>query len=839
MKYPAMLCLILASVSAAQAASENEHVSTNNSTSDNDYVFDKDLFRGGRFSEELLGRLTRPNSILAGQYKMDIYINSQFSEQYNIDFIEQPDGSVKPCLTPEMLTAIGLKNVENAEGTCKLIEQVAKGSSTYVDASRFRLEFTIPQMLLNKVPRGYVNPRELDTGSSLGFANYIANYYHVSYSDNEMRDRDSVWASLNGGLNLGSWQYRQLSNINWDKEGGSKWNNIRSYVQRPLPLIQSQLMMGELITNGRFFSGLDYNGVSLSSDERMLPDSMRGYAPTIRGVATSNAKVSVTQNGTEIYQTTVVPGAFEINDLYPTSYSGDLIVTITEADGSVSHFSVPFSAVPESMRPGISRYSVEIGKTRDSGEEAPFSDLIWQRGITNSITSNMGLRISDGYQSALIGGVYGSYLGSFGVDATYSRADLPDEGYTEGWMAHLAWSKTFQPTSTTVSLAGYRYSTDGYRDFSDVLGLREAWKRGEADDWQSSTYRQLARFDVSVSQSLQSYGNIFLTGSAQSYRGDRNKDMQLQFGYSNTFAYGIAMNLSVGRQRTGSYNDDEGSMQTMTSLSFSIPFGSGPRAADLTNSWTHSSDGGDQYQTAVSGMVDEAMTTNYNLNVTRDQENKQTTVGGNLQKRTTFATLGVNASQGQGYWQASGNAQGAFVAHSGGLTMGPYLGDTFALVEAKGATGAKIYSSQQVVIDSNGYALVPAVTPYRYNRISLDPQGMEGDAELVDSEKQIAPVAGAGVKVVFRTRTGTALLIRTRFKDGQPVPLGADVLDEKGDIVGMAGQGGQIYVRAEKTEGELVVRWGDDAEDKCRMPYKFPAAKQGNALLKLDAVCVN
>jgi len=135
--------------------------------------------------------------------------------------------------------------------------------------------------------------------------------------------------------------------------------------------------------------------------------------------------------------------------------------------------------------------------------------------------------------------------------------------------------------------------------------------------------------------------------------------------------------------------------------------------------------------------------------------------------------------------------------------------------------------------------LVPAVTPYRYNRISLDPQGMEGDAELVDSEKQIAPVAGAGVKVVFRTRTGTALLIRTRFQDGQPVPLGADVLDEKGDIVGMAGQGGQIYVRAEKTEGELVVRWGDDAEDKCRMPYKFPAAKQGNALLKLDAVCVN
>ncbi len=74
------------------------------------------------------------------------------------------------------------------------------------------------------------------------------------------------------------------------------------------------------------------------------------------------------------------------------------------------------------------------------------------------------------------------------------------------------------------------------------------------------------------------------------------------------------------------------------------------------------------------------------------------------------------------------------------------------LVEAKGAEGAKVYNSSQLEINDSGYALVPAVTPYRYNRISLDPQGMDGDAELVDSEKQVAPVAGAAVKVVFRTR---------------------------------------------------------------------------------------
>lgn len=835
-----MFCLLLAYISCARGAT-NENT---NDTSGDDYYFDPALFRGGKFSQKSLERLAKSSSILPGHYKMDIYINGRYSNQYDINFVEDRDGTAKPCFSLDMLSEIGLKipdkpsEKEKGTDTCKFLEDVVKNTSVYVDSSRLRLEFSIPQVLLNKTPRGYVNPKELDSGVSLGFANYTANYYHVAYSEGDTKDRDSIWLSLNGGINLAGWQYKQLSNMNWDKEGGVDWNNIRRYVQRPLPALGSQLSGGQLITNGRFFSGMSYDGISLSTDDRMLPDSMRGYAPVIRGVATTNAKVSVKQNGLEIYQTTVAPGAFEINDLYSTSYSGDLNVTVTEANGSVSQFTVPFSAVPESMRPGISRFSIEAGKTRDSGENAFFSDVNWQRGLTNSITVNSGLRISDGYQSMLLGGVYSSFLGAFGADISYSRADLPDAGNTDGWMAHFTWSKTFQPTSTTISLAGYRYSTAGYRDLIDVLGIRDAWKHGDADDWQSNTYRQISRFDVSLNQSLEHFGNLSLSGSIQNYRGGREKDTQMQLGYSTTLPYNITMNLSVGRQRTGSYDENESRMQTIASLSFSIPFGSGPRSVDLTGSMMHSSDGGNQYQTTVSGMLDQDMTTNYSLNVSRDEENHQTTTGGSIQKRTSFASLGANASQGKGYWQVAGNAQGAVVLHAGGITAGPYLGDTFALVEAKGAEGAKIFSSQQAVISRNGYALVPAVTPYRYSHISLDPEGMEGDAELIDSDKQIAPVAGAGVKVVFRTRTGAALLIQSRFNDGQPIPLGADVVDEDGEIIGMVGQGGQVYVRTEKMKGKFVVRWGDEPEDSCHLPYSVPESSQGQHLVKFTAVCV-
>ncbi len=217
----------------------------------------------------------------------------------------------------------------------------------------------------------------------------------------------------------------------------------------------------------------------------------------------------------------------------------------------------------------------------------------------------------------------------------------------------------------------------------------------------------------------------------------------------------------------GGYKDNSDDMQTVTSLSFSFPLGgNGPRVPSLSNSWTHSTDGSSQLQSSLTGMLDEAQTTNYSLNVMRDQQYKQTTLSGNMQKRFSQTTVGLNASKGG----ITGRRPETYKARWPSMAAAS-LSDLIwvkrsPLVEAKGAEGAKVYNSSQLEINDSGYALVPAVTPYRYNRISLDPQGMDGDAELVDSEKQVAPVAGAAVKVVFRTRPGKALLIKSRMADG-------------------------------------------------------------------------
>lgn len=804
---------------------------------DDDYIFNPDLFKGSNFDLSALEAVSKRGAVAEGTYKLDVYVNNTLLGNYDVTYSKNGD-KIQPCFSDELINDIGFKERKKQEikTSCTFLDEVTSNYSVSNELSSLKLKLTIPQAALVKRPPDYVNPDNFQTGTTVGFFNYSSNIYHVNYSDTTNQKLDSVWLSLTGGINFATWQYRQMSSVNWSKEDGYQWKNVRRYVQRPIVSMNSQFMAGQLITNGSFFSGMSYNGINLATSEAMLPQSQRGYAPVIRGVATSNARVTVRQNGIDIYQTTVPPGAFELTDLYPTSQSGDLSVQVAEADGTIRSFVVPFSALPESVRPGFSKYNIAIGRVRDTEVSSNFGDFIYQRGLTNSVTANTGLRVANKYLATNIGIVYGSNFGAVGIDATYSHAKLNDNSITEGWMAHTSWSKTFNQTGTTLSLASYRYSSSGYRDLISILGQNSRSFSLSGTEWLNYTESQLQRFDLSLSQSLGDFGNSYISAATQSYRGNRSNDTQLQFGYNKTIFGNLNMNLAVTRQRVGTTFND-GTVENSATVSFSLPiFSEKSNPVSLTTTYNHSNTSGDQYQVGASGMLDAAQTISYNINGTHDQSNNQNIISGGMQKRLPKVTLGGTVSKGKDYWQASGNAQGAVVVHSGGVTLGPYLGDTFALVEAKGAEGASIFTSSQSKIDSNGYAIIPSLTPYRYNSISLDPEGMDGDVEILDSQKRIAPVAGSSVKIKFNTRTGTALLITALTEHDQLIPMGSQVYNEKGEPVGMAGQNGQVYVRVDKPSGHMTIKWNDDKE-KCILSYQIPDDQFKSDLVNITSHC--
>lgn len=121
--------------------------------------------------------------------------------------------------------------------------------------------------------------------------------------------------------------------------------------------MRSQLQIGQTYTNGELFDSVQMTGVKLETDTSMQPSGLQGFAPVVRGIANSDAKVTIKQNGYTIYQTNVSPGPFEIRDLTQVTAGADLEVTVTEADGTERSFIQASSSVPIMQREGALKYS--------------------------------------------------------------------------------------------------------------------------------------------------------------------------------------------------------------------------------------------------------------------------------------------------------------------------------------------------------------------------------------------------------------------------------------------------------------------------------------------------
>ncbi|EPG4960585.1 TPA: fimbrial outer membrane usher protein [Citrobacter amalonaticus] len=823
-----------------------------------EYYFDPALLQGSDFGKSLdLDRFNqRDNALPTGDYVLDVYLNNQLIRRQASIALVKPEGDktdVQPCLSPELIALSAIRTTQNVTpNICLPIDALGPKINWEVDLSSLRLNMVVPQAGLLHSPRGFIPVSEWDAGETALFLRHNTNFYHTENTDSHLR-YDYLWSNINAGFNLGLWQVRHQGNLRYadDNQTGRhyKYNAVATSVQRPLPQLDSIIAFGDNYTNSSLFGNLSFNGVKLSTDQRMWPQGKRGYAPEVRGVATTTARVVVRQQGKVIYETTVAPGAFVINDLYNTRGQGDLTVDVVEANGQVSRFTVPYSAVPDSIRPGNWNYELAMGYVRQYySVENKFIEGVLQRGMSNVLTANMGSRLADNYQAFLAGGVLATSVGAFGLNTVFSSAHVENNEKQQGWRVEASYSKTFT-TGTNLVLAAYRYSTSGYRDLQDVLGVRRQEKNGTL--YYSDTLNQRNNFSATVSQPMGDWGMLSFTGSTSDYYNNASRITQLQLGYSNSWR-DISFNISAARQRStyssryfNSVNDrdfDNENQRKYTentvSLGISIPFDFGSSRSQINLDMNRSRDS----RTAtvgMSGTTGEKSSTSWALYSGIEHNNDSgdsSTWGGNIEHRTSVGAFRAYASRGDSYQQYGLGMSGTLVAHRGGITAGPYTSDTFALVEAPGARGAEIRNGQGATVDRFGYAILPSLTPYRYNTISLDSQNMADDVELQGGSKRLVPYAGAISRVTFKTTHGKATLINTTLPDGSQPPMGADVTDSNGEAVGIMGQGGQIYARLAAQSGVLFVKWGKTAAQQCQVWYQLPTTRDA-PLYQLTLPC--
>ncbi|WP_145606867.1 fimbria/pilus outer membrane usher protein, partial [Yersinia intermedia] len=366
--------------------------------------------------------------------------------------------------------------------------------------------------------------------------------------------------------NLGSWYFRHNGSYNWQENGDSKYSSINSYVQRDVPAALGRVLLGQSNTTGQLFDTVPFTGAQFSTDDRMLPESLRGYAPEVRGIARTNALVTVRQSGQVLYETTVSPGEFIIDDLYPTGYGGNLDVTVREADGSTQNFQVPFAAVAQLLRPGSQRYSLTVGKVRnDSLSFTPgLYQGTYQRGLNNSITGYTGAQASEDYYALQVGTAFSTPIGAVAVDVTQANTRLRN-GNESGQSYQVSYSKVIAETNSNLSVAAHRFSTQGYLDFSTAMQTLDAERQGYDAN---SIYRAKNRLTVTANQGLpDGWGQMYISGSLQDYWNKDGSDQQYQVGYSNNYK-SMTYGVSVNRSRSGF-----GEMQNTYLLSMSFPLG--------------------------------------------------------------------------------------------------------------------------------------------------------------------------------------------------------------------------------------------------------------------------
>ena len=837
------------------------------------------------------------NGQAPGNYRVDVYLNGNFVATRDVIFkakegkslqststvapvgitnIAAPsqaaasltdDSGLTACLTPKVLDSMGINRepfpvlAKAAPDSCINIATAIPAATATFDYEQLRLDISIPQAALRNNARGYIPPDHWDEGiNALNFSYNFTGSNSSDHSDGGTPD-NNYFLGLNSGLNIGAWRLRDFSTWNYDSNNANDKSNtqhVSTYVERAIIPLKGELTMGDSYTPSDVFDSLSFRGIQLASDDNMMPDSMKGFAPTVRGIARSNAQVTIKQNGYNIYQSYVSPGAFEINDLFPTSSSGDLVVEVKESDGTTNSYTVPYSAVPILQREGRLKYAVTAAKYRSNGDTQDDVDfgqgtLLW--GLSHGFTIYGGMQFSDDYTSGALG--LGLNMGNFGalsVDGTQASSTLADGSTHHGQSVRFLYAKSLNSVGTNFQLLGYRYSTSGFYTLEDTTykhmdGYTVNTQDGEEDeepnwaDYYNMYYTKRGKAQVNISQQLGEQGSVYVSGSQQSYWNTDEKDTLLQVGFSNAVK-------DISYSVTYNYNKSPGQPEgdQIFAFNISLPLGQWMHPeADMTqqnhNAYVTYDISTDKHgNTTQNAGLNGTMLDDDNLSYSVQQGYHNHDSGGangnaSMEYDGAYgnANVGYSYSDNGDYQMVNYGLSGGIVAHRNGVTFGQPLSDTNVLISAPGADDVKVENEPGVSTDWRGYAIVPYATTYRLNRLALDTNSLNDETDIDDAVVNVVPTQGALVRASFKARIGKRALV-TLIYHGKPVPFGAIVNRSDNREATIVGDDGETYLSGLAPTGTLKAQWGENVGQQCQANYQIPGSKQPLVREKVECV---
>lgn len=775
---------------------------------------------------------------LPGVYLVDILINGKHIDSREILFTQEKNQQGKPqlipCLSQELLTRYLVK-VEDFTAELKkecFPLSAIPGARADLNFNNHTLNLSIPQLFLHPQLRGIAPETLWDNGIPALLLNYQASTTHTQYRRMGANSNNASWLQLSPGINLGAWRLRNITN--WQQSGNQpgQWHSVNTYTERGLNSIKSRLTLGESYTSADIFNSVPFRGGMLASDESMVPGSLYQFAPVVRGVARTQARVEIKQDGNTLYNDVVAAGPFEITDLTATGSGGNLEVTIWETDGQPQEFTVPWQTPAIAIREGYLKYSLMGGQYRisEAFRKAPSvmqATAIY--GLPFNLTALGGLQLAEHYLSAALGAGFSLRdWGALSFDMITSLGQKYAANTESGQALRARYSKQILQTNTSLTLSHEQTTSSGYHTLSDVL---DSYTREGLGTSQHAGFRQ--RTGATLSQGMGDWGFF-------SFSGFRSSNWNRP-GYSTTFNAGytlplrhmtVSLNWSQNQLRGNANKTDQ-----VTSLWVSVPLhrwlGGNTNA---TYRYANSGTGGNTHSAGVNGaLLDRRLQWSASHQYRDASSGSQNNGNVNLSWNGAYGMASGNYSYSEYSRQMGANIKGGVLAHRNGVTFSQPLSDTVALIEAPGAPGVPIDTWPGVATDFRGYTTSSYLQPYQVNTLALRPDNLPEDVEITDTDKKVVPTRGAVVPVTFAARAGGRALITVKQSDGNAVPYGSAIsLNGQEGGTSIVGEGGVAYLTGLPDKGAVTVKWSDH---QCQADYQLPAQKGAAGIYEMNVIC--
>ncbi|HUI67350.1 MAG TPA: fimbria/pilus outer membrane usher protein [Nitrospirota bacterium] len=546
------------------------------------------------------------------------------------------------------------------------------------------------------------------------------------------------------------------------------------------------LVLGDQFANsGDLGSTVNMGGIGFSKVYKLDPYLITQPVMDLKGTVTLPTQAEIYLDGTLVGKQPIAPGSFELKNLYSYTGAHNIDLVLRDPFGNIQRISYPAYFSTQLLREGLHEYSYNVGFLREQyGVEsndygkAVFS-AFHRYGLTNAV--NIGAR-AEGGDGVYNGGISTAFLvprvGQFALSLAGSSANG-----NKGSAGSFQYSYQLGSFNTNVLLRGYS------RDYATISSVVS----DSTDSTSSTKYEE----NLGMGFMVDPLGSFSLNyASSETYDGVSTRTTAAN--YSRVLSRITSLFATASTTQSSSYSNKINAVF----IGLNINFDWNLRGSVQYN---HSGDtNSETVQLQKDTPVGEGLGYRLSLNQNETGSTNTKSFSPFIQYNARYGVLTLDSSIQNSAGVTSElynlSVAGSFV-YTGGFTgISRPVSDSFSIVMADKLQGAAVSNNGQEIgkTDSSGTLIVPTLTSYNRNQITLDTKNIPIDYSISDVNRTLTPSLWSGSCVFFDARKVRAL-IGTLFvqSDDKKTPLEyIDIMLKVGEkeVAFPTGKGGEFYL---------------------------------------------